>query len=121
MKKSTNTKQKFKTRLRKNDVVKVISGNYKGTTGKILFVDREKGRVLVEGVNIMSRHTKPTQKNPQGGILKREAPVNISNVMLMDPKTNVPTRIGSKVLKDETTGKTRRMRYSKKTDEIILS
>jgi large subunit ribosomal protein L24 len=53
----------------------------RGTTGKILFINREKGRVLVEGVNIMHRHTKPSQKNPQGGIVRREAPINISNVM----------------------------------------
>ena len=76
----------IKTRLKKNDLVKVLSGNSKGTVGKILFIDREKGRVIVEGVNIVHRHTKPKQKSPQGGIIRREAPINISNVQLMCPK-----------------------------------
>ena len=110
-----------KTRFKKNDSVKVVSGNSKGSIGKILFIDREKGRVIVEGVNIMHRHTKPNQKNQQGGIVKREAPINISNVMLMCPKTNQPTRIGMQIIKDEKTGKTSKMRMSKKSGEIILS
>lgn len=111
----------FKTRLKKNDMVKVVAGNGRGTTGKILFINREKGRVIVEGVNIMHRHTKPSQKNPQGGIVRREAPINISNVMLMCPKTNEPTRVGSEIIKDEKTGKVRRMRKSIKSGEIIIS
>lgn len=111
---------KFKTRLKKNDTVKVISGNSKGTVGKILFIDRDKGRVIVEGVNIIHRHTKPNQKNQQGGIIKREAPINISNVMLMCPKTNQPTRVGIEIIKDEKTGKVTRMRMSKKSGEIIV-
>jgi large subunit ribosomal protein L24 len=110
-----------KTRLKKGDNVTVISGNSKGSTGKILFVNREKGRVIVEGVNIMHRHTKPSQKNQQGGIVKREAPINISNVMLICPKTNEPTRIGMEVIKDETTGKEKRMRHSRKSGEILIS
>jgi large subunit ribosomal protein L24 len=114
-------KTSFKTRLKKNDMVKVISGNSRGTTGKILFINREKGRVIVEVVNIMHRHTKPSQKNPQGGIVRREAPINISNVMLMDPKSNEPTRIGVEVIKDEKTGKVRRMRKGIKSGEIIIS
>lgn len=115
------SKVNFKTRLKKNDTVKVISGNSKGSVGKLLFVDREKGKVIVEGVNIMHRHTKPNQKNPQGGIIRREAPINITNVMLMCPKTNQPTRIGVNVIKDENTGKITRMRASKKSGEIIIS
>lgn len=115
------TKEKAKIRIKKNDSVKVISGNSKGAVGKVLFIDREKGRVIVEGVNIIHRHTRPTQKNQQGGIVKREAPINISNVMLMCPKTNQPTRIGMKVIKDEKTGKITRMRLSKKAGEIIIS
>lgn len=110
-----------KTRLKKGDNVMVLSGNSKGSTGKILFINREKGRVIVEGVNIMHRHTKPSQKNPQGGIVRREAPINISNVMLICPKTNEPTRIGMEVIKDETTGKEKRMRLSRKSGEILLS
>lgn len=111
----------LKTRLKKGDNVMVMSGNSKGSTGKILFINREKGRVIVEGVNIMHRHTKPSQKNPQGGIVRREAPINISNVMLMCPKTNEPTRVGMEVIKDETTGKEKRMRLSRKSGEILLS
>ncbi len=111
----------IKTRLKKNDMVKVVSGNSRGTTGKILFINREKGRVIVEGVNIMHRHTKASQKNPQGGIVRREAPINISNVMLIDSKTGEPTRIGSEIIKDEKTGKVRRMRKSVKSGEILIS
>lgn len=111
----------IKTKLKKNDLVKVIAGNSKGTTGKLLFVDREKGRVIVEGVNIMSKHQKPTQKNPNGGIVKREAPIAISNVMFIDSKSNKPTRLGSEVIKDEQTGKVKRMRKINKTGEILIS
>ncbi len=114
-------KEKIKTRIKKNDSVKVVSGNSKGSVGKVLFIDREKGRVIVEGVNIIHRHTKPNQKNQQGGIVKREAPINISNVMLICPKTNQPTRIGMNLIKDEKTGKVTRMRMSKKSGEIIIS
>jgi ribosomal protein L24, bacterial/organelle len=111
----------IKTRLKKNDSVKVMSGNAKGSVGKILFIDRKKGRVIVEGVNIIHRHTKPSQKNQQGGIIKREAPINIAKVMLMCPKTNQPTRIGMDVLTDEITGKKKRMRKSIKSGEILIS
>ncbi|MBP9095023.1 MAG: 50S ribosomal protein L24 [Ignavibacteria bacterium] len=110
----------FKTRLKKNDMVKVVAGNGRGTTGKILFINREKGRVIVEGVNIMHRHTKPSQKSPQGGIVRREAAINISNVMLLD-KSGETTRIGTEVIKDEKTGKVRRMRKSVKSGEILIS
>ncbi len=110
----------IKTRLKKNDLVKVISGNSKGTTGKILFIDRKKGRVIVEGVNIVHKHTRPTQKNPQGGIVKREASINITNVQLICPKTNKPTRLGMDVVTDAS-GKSKRMRKSKQSGEIIIS
>lgn len=111
---------RLKTRLKKNDTVKVISGNSKGTIGKVLFIDRDKGKVIVEGVNIIHRHTRPNQKNQQGGIVKREAPINISNIMMMCPKTNQPTRVGMEIIKDEKTGKITRMRKSKKSGEIIV-
>lgn len=111
----------IKTRIKKNDTVKVLSGNAKGTVGKVLFIDRNKGRVIVEGVNIIHRHTKPNQKNQQGGIVRREAPINITNVELMCPKTNQPTRIGMEVVKDEVSGKNKRMRKSKKSGEILIS
>jgi large subunit ribosomal protein L24 len=108
------------TRLKKNDRVRVISGNHKGKEGKILIIYREKSRVIVEGVNIIKRHTRPTQKNPQGGISQREAPIHISNVMLIDPKANDVSRIGMQIITDET-GKKKRMRYGKKSGEIIIS
>lgn len=111
----------IKTRLKKNDLVKVLSGNSKGTTGKVLFIDKQKGRVIVEGVNIVHKHQKATQKNPQGGIIKREAPINITNIQLICPKTNKQTRIGMELVTDSTTGKSSRMRLSKKSGEIIIS
>lgn len=113
-------KEKLKTRIKKNDSVKVMAGNSKGSVGKVLFIDRDKGRVIIEGVNIIHRHTKPNQKNQQGGIVKREAPINVANVMLMCPKTNQPTRIGTKIIKDDNTGKISRMRLSKKSGEILI-
>lgn len=111
----------MKTRIKKNDTVKVINGNSKGTVGKVLFIDRKKGKVIVEGVNIIHRHTRPTQKKPQSGIIRREAPINVSNVQLICPKTNEPTRIGMEIVTDENTGKKRRMRKSIKSGEIIIS
>ena len=106
-------------KIRKNDNVMVVSGNAKGKTGKVLKVYPERERIIVEGVNIMKRHTRPSQKNPQGGIVQREAPIHVSNVMLLDPKENQPTRVGMKVVKDETTGKKRRMRVAKATGEMF--
>lgn len=105
--------------IRKNDNVIVISGNARGKSGKVLKVYPETRRIIVEGVNIMKRHTKPSQRNPQGGIVQREAPIHMSNVMLLDPKTNQPTRVGAKVVKDETTGKKRRMRVARTTGETF--
>lgn len=107
-------------RLKKNDRVRVISGNHKGKEGKILKVFREKKRIIVEGVNIIKRHTRPNQKNPQGGISQKEAPIHISNVMLIDPKANDISRIGMQIIVGED-GKKKRMRYGKKSGEIIVS
>ncbi len=105
--------------IKKNDQVVVISGNSRGKRGKILKVYPERSRVIVEGVNIIKRHTRPNQKNPQGGIIQREAPIHLSNVMLLDPKTNEPTRVGTRVGKDETTGRKLRMRVSRATGETF--
>ena len=80
-------------RLRKNDEVIVISGKNKGARGKILKVLPETDRVIVEGVNRVKRHQKPTQKMPQGGIVEKELAIHVSNVMPIDPKTNKPTRV----------------------------
>lgn len=106
-------------KIRKNDNVMVISGNDKGKTGKVLKVFPKKNRVIIEGINLRKRHTKPSQKNPQGGILEQEAPVNASNVMLLDPKTNEPTRLGARVILDEKTGKKKIARVSKSTGEMV--
>ena len=80
-------------RLRKGDRVKVMRGNEKDKEGTILRVDREKNRVVVEGVNLRKRHMKPSQQNPEGGIVSFEAPIAASNVMLLDPSTGKPTRV----------------------------
>ncbi len=106
-------------KIRKNDNVMVIAGNARGKTGKVLKVYPGTERVIVEGVNIIKRHSRPSQRNPQGGIVQREAPIHVSNVMLLDPKSNEVTRAGTKVIVDETTGKKRRMRVSKSTGEMF--
>ncbi len=103
----------MKIHIKKGDTVKVISGDSKGSQGKVLMVDRDKYRALVEGVNLVSKHTKANAKNPQGGIIKKEAPIHISNLMLLDSKGNA-TRVGRK-LNDN--GKL--VRYSKKSGEEI--
>jgi len=86
--------------VKKNDTVIVISGKDKGKKGRVLAAFPRENRVLVEGVNMIKRHTRPNPKNPQGGIIEREAPIHASNVMLVDPKTGLPTRIGYKVLEN---------------------
>ena len=90
-------------KIRKNDTVVVISGKDKGKQGRVIEVLPKLARVRVEGVNKIKRHTKPNpQKNVKGGIVERENPVHVSNVALLDPKSDKPTRIGSKVLADGT-------------------
>ncbi len=90
-----------KMKIRKNDQVEVISGKDRGTRGRVLRVERPNSMVLVEGVNLIKRHTRANpQKNVQGGIVEREAAIHVSNVMLVDPDTDKPTRVGSKVLED---------------------
>ncbi len=106
-------------KIRKNDMVVVIAGNDRGKTGKVLKVFPKINRIIIEGINIRKRHTKPSQKNPQGGILEKEASIHISNVMLLDPKTNEPTRLGAQIILDENTGKNKRVRVSKTTGEMI--
>ncbi|MFC4355370.1 50S ribosomal protein L24 [Chryseomicrobium palamuruense] len=99
--------------VKKGDKVMVISGKDKGKTGVILSAFPKKDRVLVEGVNIVKKHTKPNQANPQGGIVEQEASIHVSNVMLIDPKSGEPTRVGYKV----EDGK--KVRVAKKSGEII--
>jgi len=106
-------------KIKKNDTVMVITGNDRGKTGKVLKVFPKESRVIVEGINLRKRHTKPSQRNPQGGILEKEAPIHISNVMIIDPKTNEPTRIGAKIILDEKTGKKKVARVSKASGEML--
>ena len=87
-------------RIRRGDLVQVISGKYKGTQGKILAVLREAGKVLVEGVNVKKRHVKPNSRLPQGGIVEREAPIHACKVMPVDPETQEPTRVRIRVNED---------------------
>ncbi len=106
-------------KIKKNDNVVIISGNDRGKTGKVLKVFPSISKVIVEGINIRKRHTKPTQKNPQGGILEKELPIHVSNVMLLDPKTNEGTRLGAQIILDDKTGKKKRARISRKTGEMV--
>ncbi|PIS27710.1 MAG: 50S ribosomal protein L24 [Candidatus Marinimicrobia bacterium CG08_land_8_20_14_0_20_45_22] len=101
-------------RIRKNDMVKVTTGESRGKTGKVLKVFPDKNTVIVEGVSFIKRHMRKSQKNPQGGIIEKEAPINVSKVILIH--TDEPTKVGYRFLKD---GK--KVRYSKKTDEVIDS
>ena len=103
-----------KLHIKKNDTVVVLAGEDKGKTGKVLKVLVEKNRAFVEGVNMVSKSTKPSAKNPQGGIVKQEAPIHISNLSLVDPKSGKATRVGIKVTED---GK--KVRIAKKSGEEI--
>jgi len=89
-----------KTRLKKGDRVRVIAGKHKGLEGEVLAVRRETGRVLVEGVGVIKKALRPTQENPRGGFREQEAPIHISNVQVLDPKSGQPTRIGTKIGED---------------------
>lgn len=104
----------FKMHVKKDDTVMVISGKDKGKKGRIIAAFPRENRVLVEGVNMVHKHARPTQQNPQGGIINQEAPVHASNVMLIDPKSGLPTRIGYKVLDN---GK--KVRIAKRSGEEI--
>jgi large subunit ribosomal protein L24 len=103
-----------KLHIKKGDSVMVITGESKGQKGRVLEVDRDKYRAIVEGVNLVSKHTKPNSKAPQGGIIKKEAPIHISNLMLIDPTSGKPTRVGKKL-----NDKDKLVRYSKKSGEEI--
>jgi len=106
---------KLLTPVRKNDMVVVRAGKDRGKRGRVLRVLAEKNRVVVEGVNLIKRHTRPNpQRNIKGGIVEREAPIHASNVMLLDPETNEPTRVGIKVLPDG-----RRVRIGRKSGATV--
>jgi len=103
----------IKLKIKSGDTVKVIAGDHKGLEGKVLRVDREKNKAIVEGVNMVSKHTKPSAKNPQGGIVKKEAPMHISNLSLIDPKSKKATKVGIKVEGDK------KVRFSKKSNQVL--
>ncbi len=100
-------------RIKKGDTVYVNAGNDKGKTGKVLSMDLAKNRAIVEGINMVSKHTKPNAKQHQGGIIKQEAPIHISNLNLIDPQSGKPTRVGFKVEGDK------KVRFAKKSGEEI--
>lgn len=103
-----------KMHIKKGDTVYVLAGEDRGKQGRVLSVDAAKNRAIVEGVHIVSKSTKPSAKYPQGGIIKMEAPINISNLSLIDPKSGKPTRIGIRV-----NDKGEKVRYAKKSGEEI--
>lgn len=113
---NSDTDNRKKMHVKKGDTVYVVAGKEKGKTGKVIKVLRAKNHALVEKLNIVKRHQRPTQANPTGGIVEKEAPIHISNLMLYDETEKNPTRIGRKIL---STGE--RVRYSKRSGEEIKS
>ena len=103
-----------KLHIKKGDTAFVNAGEYKGQKGRVLEVNRTTNRAIVEGINMISKHTKPNAQNPDGGIIKKEAPIHISNLMLLDPSSGEPTRIGRR-----RNDKGKLVRYSKKSGEEI--
>ena len=103
----------IKLKIKSGDTVKVIAGDHKGSEGKVLRVYREKNKAIVEGANLVSKHTKPSAKNPQGGIVKKEAPIHISNLSLIDPKTKEATKTGTKIEGDK------KVRFAKKSNQVL--
>ncbi len=102
-----------KLKIKTGDTVRIIAGDHKNTEGKILSVDKIKNRAIVEGANMVSKHEKPSAKNPQGGIVKKEAPIHISNLALIDAKSGDSTRVGFEVREGK------KVRFSKKSNEVI--
>ncbi len=103
----------MKLKIKSGDTVKIITGDYKNSEGKVIKIFPDKNKALVEGINMVSRHTKPSAKNPQGGIIKKEAPVHISNLSLIDPKTKEATRVRYEIQNNK------KVRVSKKSNEVI--
>lgn len=102
-----------KIKIKKGDQVQVIAGSYKGTKGEVVQVIPEINKVIVSGVNVVKKHVKPTAQNPQGGIVEKEAPIQVSNVSLVDAKSGKPTRVGFKIEGDK------KVRVSKKSGQAI--
>ena len=104
-------------KIKKGDTVKVIAGSSKGKEAKVISVDQKKNKVIVEGVNVITKHSKPSAGNPNGGIITKEAPIDISNVMLVEG--GKATRVGFKVTKDENGKVVKKERFAKKTGNVI--
>jgi len=102
-----------KLKIKSGDTVRVIAGDHKGSVGKVLRVLKDKNRAIIEGVNMVSKHTKPSAKNPQGGIVKKEASMDISNVALVDPKSNSITKVGFRLEGEK------KVRFSKKSNQVL--
>ena len=102
-----------KLKIKSGDTVRVMAGDHKGSEGKVLRVLREKNKAIVEGTNMVSKHTKPSAKNPQGGIVKKEAPIHISNLALVDLKTKETTKTGVRKEGDKN------VRFSKKSNQVL--
>jgi large subunit ribosomal protein L24 len=105
--------------IQKNDTVMIIAGNSRGKTGKVLKVFREKHRAIVEGVNIIKRHTRASQKNPQGGIVQKEEAVHVADIMVVCPKCGKPSRLGNKQVTDAASGRKHTMRICKKCEHMF--
>jgi large subunit ribosomal protein L24 len=112
--KEKNNNNNVKLHIKRGDTVRVIAGNSRKSEGEVLKVDKEKLRAIVKGVNLVTKHVKPSAEEPEGGIRKIEAGIHVSNLMVIDPKTGEPTRIGRRRAEN---GKLKR--YSKKTQEFI--
>ncbi|QCX01061.1 50S ribosomal protein L24 [Aggregatimonas sangjinii] len=102
-----------KLKIKTGDTVRIIAGDHKGVEGKVMKVFVEKNKAIVEGANMVSKHEKPSAKNPQGGIVKKEAPLHISNLALIDSKSGDTTRVGFEIRDGK------KVRYSKKSNEVI--
>ena len=113
-KQNTQTKKRYKMHLKKGDTVAVIAGKEKGKKGKVLHVMTRGNRAIVEALNMITRHERPSQVNPQGGMVQREAPIHASNLMVICTKCNAPSRLGKRALEDGS-----RVRVCKKCSEII--
>jgi large subunit ribosomal protein L24 len=103
----------MKIRIKSGDTVRVIAGDHKGSEGKVLRVLRDRNKAIVEGINTVSKHEKPSAQNPQGGIVEKEAPIHISNLSLIDPKSGETTRVGYEVREGS------KVRVAKKSNEVI--
>ncbi|WP_299000040.1 50S ribosomal protein L24 [Flagellimonas sp. S174] len=103
----------MKLKIKTGDTVIVTAGDHKGSEGKVVQLDREKNKAIVEGINMVSKHEKPSAQNPQGGIVKKEAPIHISNLSLIDPKSGDATRVGYEVRDGK------KVRVAKKSNEVL--